>query len=69
MTLTDTRHAIMQLAEQYPYGTKLYNGYDEFVGSVVGWYVTREGKPGLDLQQEGTRVVHVYGTRRLEKAG
>jgi hypothetical protein len=40
--------------------------YDNFVGEVVGNYMTKEGKTGLVLQQLGTKVVHVYGLQSLE---
>lgn len=42
--------------------------HDGFEGEVRGFYVTREGKPGVVLQQHGTRVVHVYGTKWLRDA-
>lgn len=37
--------------------------HDGFRGTIQGRYVTREGKPGVVLQQDGTRVVHVYGEK------
>lgn len=42
--------------------------HDGFVGTVQGHYVTREGKRGVVLQQEGTRVVHVYGEKWLAQS-
>lgn len=39
--------------------------YDGFVGDVIGNYVTREGKRGVVVQQDGTRVVHVYNAGRV----
>lgn len=33
---------------------------DGFLGTKIGEYVTREGIPGVVLQQLGTKVVHVY---------
>ena len=39
--------------------------HDGFAGSVIGHYVTREGRRGVVLQQDGTRVVHVYGEKWL----
>jgi len=39
--------------------------HDGFTGTVVGSYITREGKRGVVLQQVGTRVVHVYGEKWL----
>lgn len=38
--------------------------YDGFSGDIIGHYVTREGKNGVVVQQDGTRVVHVYGENR-----
>lgn len=37
--------------------------HDGFEGTVIGSYVTREGKRGVVLQQVGTKVVHVYGEK------
>lgn len=51
---------LIELARRWPYGTTAKAGSDDFDGTVVGWYVTREGKPGLALQQHGRRIVHVY---------
>jgi hypothetical protein len=39
--------------------------HDVFTGSVIGSYVTHEGKRGVVVQQDGTRVVHVYGEKWL----
>lgn len=39
--------------------------HDGFAGEVIGHYTTREGKRGVVLQQDGTRVVHVYGEKWL----
>jgi hypothetical protein len=39
--------------------------HDGFEGTVQGFYVTREGKRGVVLQQIGTKVVHVYGEKWL----
>lgn len=47
------------------YGRRVEVAYDGFVGTVVGTYVTREGKVGVVVQQEGTKVVHVYGVNRI----
>ena len=54
---------LRKIAAHYPPGTALSVDHDGFAGAVIGYYVTREGKPGLVLQGEGTRVVHVYQTR------
>lgn len=39
--------------------------HDGFKGNIIGYYRTREGKSGVVLQQEGTKVVHVYGEKWL----
>lgn len=49
-----------------PLGATFEVEHDGFVGTVQGYYVTREGKEGVNLQQAGTRVVHVYGRRWLK---
>lgn len=41
--------------------------HDGFEGTVIGTYITREGKTGVVLQQVGTQVVHVYGTKWLNQ--
>jgi hypothetical protein len=41
--------------------------HDGFVGTVQGYYETREGKRGVVLQQLGTKVVHVYGEKWLQE--
>lgn len=40
--------------------------HDGFAGDIIGQYTTREGKRGVVVQQDGTRVVHVYGEKWLE---
>ncbi len=40
--------------------------HDGFAGTVIGSYRTKEGKEGVVLQQDGTRVVHVYGRKWLK---
>ena len=42
--------------------------FDGFTGTVIGSYTTLEGKEGVVLQQDGTRVVHVYGRKNLKPA-
>ncbi|NOG70495.1 hypothetical protein [Roseicella sp. DB1501] len=38
---------------------------DDFTGTCIGSYTTREGRDGLVLQMDNARVVHVYGRNRL----
>ncbi len=38
---------------------------DGFTGTVIGSYTTLEGKTGVVVQQDGTKVVHVYGETRV----
>lgn len=35
---------------------------------MIGSYVTREGKRGVVVQQDGTKVVHVYGEKWIVPA-
>ncbi len=42
--------------------------HDGFKGDVIGSYTTREGKRGVVIQQQGTRVVHVYGEKWVKRA-
>lgn len=48
-----------------PRGDHFVIDHDGFAGTVIGDYVTKEGKAGVVLQQDGTRVVHVYGEKWL----
>lgn len=40
--------------------TAVIRALDGFEGTLIGEYTTREGVPGVVLQQIGTKVVHVY---------
>lgn len=57
--------AVADLATRWPWGTPCLVPTDLYEGDVVGWYVTREGKPGLVVQQEGNFVCHLYGEARV----
>jgi hypothetical protein len=57
---------LLTFADQFPRWTELTVAHDGFEGQVIGYYVTREHKPGLVLQQNGNRVVHVYSTKWFE---
>lgn len=49
-------------------GLRAEIAHDNFSGDIIGKYVTREGKRGVVVQQDGTRVVHVYGEKWLPVA-
>lgn len=53
------------LEHVWPRGTRARIEHDGFVGTVIGHYETLEGKPGVVLQLDNARVVHVYGERWL----
>lgn len=57
---------ILELAKRYPLGFNQSVEHDGFKGTVIGYYVTREGKPGLVLQLHDAKVVHVYSTKWFE---
>jgi hypothetical protein len=48
------------------FGSTVEIEHDGFVGTVIGYYTTREGKPGVVLQQVSTKVVHVYGAKWIK---
>lgn len=48
-----------------PLGNRYRIEHDGFMGTVIGDYVTLEGKSGVVLQLDGARVVHVYGEKWL----
>lgn len=43
--------------------------HDGFIGEVIGYYKTKEGKQGVVLQQQETKVVHVYALKWLLNKG
>jgi len=47
----------------FKYGTEIFVEEDLFRGNVIGYYMTREGKKGIVLQQENTLVIHTYGAK------
>lgn len=51
--------------DTHPLGARRRIEHDGFEGRVIGYYTRRDGKEGVVLQQEGTNVVHVYGTKWL----
>ena len=66
--LRDAASRLSSLSAQGEKGQVYKIDYDGFEGTEIGSYVTREGKPGVVLQQVGTKVVHVYGRNRLPAA-
>lgn len=54
------------IATRWPLGTKVSIEHDGFVGFVRGYYQHEDGKTGVVLRQEGTKVTHVYSTRWLK---
>lgn len=65
-TVADFWAEFADLSEIYPPNTRLYVKHDGFAGTVRGYYVTKEGKPGLVLQLDNAKVIHVYSTKWLE---
>lgn len=47
-------------------GARFTIDHDGFVGTVIGYYRRDDGKRGVVLQQDGTKVVHVYGEKWLK---
>lgn len=58
---------LLVIAFRRPIGTRLSVEHDGFEGTIIGYYRTREGKPGLVLQQDNTRIVHVYGEKWFQE--
>jgi hypothetical protein len=58
--------SFISLMNSFPYGSRWINANDGFKGTVVGWYVTREGKHGVDLQLDNAKVIHVYQIKWLD---
>lgn len=64
--VTDFWCELTDLSEKYPPNARLHVKHDGFSGSVRGYYVTLEGKPGLVLQLDNTKVIHVYSSKWFE---
>lgn len=61
-TLQGERDAALARALTGPHLGQHYTiEHDGFSGVVIGLYTTLEGKPGVVMQLDGARVVHVYG--------
>ena len=48
-------------------GEKVAIEHDGFVGTVIGHYTRLDGVKGVVLQQDGTKVVHVYGEKWIKR--
>lgn len=59
----EMREILLGTPAAFPRGSEWRVEHDGFQGRVIGSYLTEEGKPGVVLQQTGTRVVHVYGEK------
>lgn len=55
------------LMKNHPLGTEYCIEHDGFVGKVIGYYIRDDGYPGLVLQLNGSKIVHVYGEKWIEK--
>lgn len=66
MPMDEVRQLDLAPVGEPPIGTTFTIEHDGFTGTVQGYYTTREGKKGVNLQQVGTRVVHVYGEKWLK---
>lgn len=47
-------------------GQKFHIEHDGFVGTVIGEYKRLDGYEGVVMQQDGTKIVHVYGKKWLK---
>jgi len=65
--MSEAQKMWLELAMKYPFGTPLSVEHDGFKGAVIGYYVTAEGKPGLVLQLNRAKVVHVYSTKWFQE--
>lgn len=63
---TTTINDLLVIAARHPLGTPYRIDHDGFEGEVIGYYQTRGGKPGIALQLENRKVVHVYGEKWLQ---
>jgi hypothetical protein len=54
------------MTEKLRLGLVVKIDHDDFEGEIIGFYITREGKRGVVLQQIGTRIVHVYGEKWIK---
>lgn len=64
-SLRDAIRAYLDAADDWRPVGHVTIEHDGFSGDIIGHYTTREGKRGVVVQQDGTRVVHVYGERWL----
>lgn len=48
---------------RFPFDMPVTIDHDGFRGTIIGHYITREGKAGVVLQHVGSKIVHVYGEK------
>lgn len=58
--------ALMAAATQFRYRQIVEGTRDGFKGSVIGYYRTVEGKPGVVVQELGTRIKHIYDCKHVK---
>lgn len=57
---------LLSLMRKFPLGEHFRIAHDGYAGKVCGWYVRDDGAPGVNLQLDNAKVVHVYGTKWIE---
>lgn len=65
MTIAERMALINGLVDKFPLGQYFRIEHDGYAGKVCGWYVRDDGAPGVCLQLDDAKVVHVYGTKWL----
>src|SRR4051794_8361832 len=53
-------------AQNSEYGTRYRIEHDGFQSTVIGHYKRLDGYEGVVMQQDGTKIVHVYGKKWLK---
>ena len=56
----------VSIGGKFPNGSRWRVEHDGFQGVVIGGYMRLDGEQGVVMQQDGTNVVHVYGTKWLK---
>lgn len=55
------------MMKEWRRGCHVLHRRDGFIGTVQGYYLTREGRPGLNVQYDDRRFVHIYHVEWLER--